>query len=301
MTTAVTVVEVGVRDGLQNLDAAIPTARKAALVEDLIEAGVREFDVASFVDPKRVPRMADSDALMALLPRREDVVYMGLAMNAKGLERALAAGVDRLSVLTQASESFSQRNANCSADESLARVAAILAARGAGGPPATGYVACAVDCPYEGPQEPGRVAVLAERLLELGCDRVGLGETIGTATPPRLAALLDAVLARVPPERLSVHLHDTFGQGIANLNVALERGIRRLDASFAGIGGCPFAPGASGNVATEDALYLLDGMGLESGIDMARVAEIGAAFCAEFAIVGNSKAGRGLVARAARA
>jgi hydroxymethylglutaryl-CoA lyase len=300
MSTMVRVNEVGLRDGLQSLAVSIPTERKARLVEALIDAGVREFDVASFVDPKRVPQVADSDALMALLPRRDDVRYMGLVLNLRGVERALAAGVDRLGVLTQASETFSQRNANCSVDESLTRIAAILEARGADGPPARGYVACAVDCPYEGPVAPDWVAELAERLLELGCDEVSLGETIGTATPPAMARVLDAVLTRVPAERLGVHLHDTFGQGIANLAVCLERGVRFFDSSFAGIGGCPFAPGASGNVATEDAVYLLSGLGLESGVDMTRVAEAGAAFCREFDISVNSKAGRGLVARAAR-
>lgn len=286
--------EVGPRDGLQNIKTFVPTERKVRLILDLIDAGCRRIEVASFVNPKVVPQMADGEAVLAQLPKRKDVVYSAVVPNPKGLERAMNAGVQRICIGTAATDAFQQANMNATVAESLERVDQILdAARGAALRIA-GYVSCFTDCPYSGPVAPGRAAEVADALFQRGCHEIFLAETIGKGTVSSVARGLDAVLKRIPAGCLGMHFHDTYGQALANIVVGLERGINRIDSSVAGLGGCPFAPGAAGNVATEDVLYLLEGMEKAPDIDMAKIAGVGAAFCEEFNLTYASKAGRAL-------
>lgn len=286
----VTVTESASRDGLQSLGVFVPTEAKAKLIDDLAAAGTRSFDAVSFVSPRWVPQMADGADVVAAVTA-SDVRLIGLVPNMTGLEKAVAAGVTDIGVLTAASDTFSQRNINATVDESMHRIRRIVFE----GPldlEFRAYISTATHCPYEGPQDPDWVAHLAETLVEWGIEEVFLGETIGQATPSDVERLMDEVLDRVPVERVGVHFHDTYGQAIANTVVALRRGIDKMDSSAGGLGGCPYAPGASGNVATEDLLFLLDGLGVEHGIDLSRVADVASRFCAEHDLVYNSRAGR---------
>lgn len=295
----VTITESSSRDGLQSLGAFVPTAAKAGLISDLSRSGLRLFDAVSFVNPKAVPQMADGAEVLAGVERVEGMALFGLVPNLKGLEAAVAAGVDGIGVLTAASDTFNERNINATVDESMHRIRRILlevpedlVVRG--------YVSTATHCPFEGEQDPDWVAHLAETLVEWGVHAVFLGETIGKATPAHVDRLLDEVLGLVPVEMVGVHFHDTYGQAVANTVAALRRGIAMMDASAGGLGGCPYAPGATGNVATEDVLYLLDGLGIEHGIDVIAVAEVASAFCADHNLPYNSAAGRALLASRAR-
>lgn len=290
----VTVTESATRDGLQSLGAFVPTAAKARLIDDLAGAGSVSFDAVSFVSPKWVPQMADGAEVVAAVTA-SDVRLIGLVPNMQGLENAVSAGLSDIGVLTAASDTFSQRNINASVDEAMHRIRRIVL-EGPLDVRFRAYISTATHCPYEGPQDPDWVAHLAETLAEWGVEEVFLGDTIGKATPADVERLLDEVLDRVPADRIGVHLHDTYGQAIANTVVALQRGIDKMDASAGGLGGCPYAPGASGNVATEDLLFLLDGLGIEHGIDPRRVAEVATRFCAEQGLAYNSRAGRALVA-----
>jgi hydroxymethylglutaryl-CoA lyase len=285
--------ECGVRDGLQSLGFVLPTEDKVALVEQLIAAGVRSFDVASFVDPKRVPTMADAEELCARLPRVAGVTYAGFVPNMRALERARAARIDVAGLVVAATDSFNRNNANCTTDEALARASEIAAAADM---PCIGVVSCCTHCPYEGRVAPEAVRGLANALLDAGCTAIALGETTGLATPEDMRLLLDLVLADVPVGRFGLHLHDTYGQGIANCAVGLDYGVRRFDASFAGIGGCPFAPGAAGNVASEDLIWMLQGAGFETGIDLAALAKVGMEFCDTHDVRHAAKAGRAVLA-----
>lgn len=249
-------VEVGPRDGLQSVAAPIPTDVKVQYVDALSACGVDEIEVSSFVSPAAVPQLADAAEVFARIRRAPGVLYSALVPNEKGLDRALAAGADRVSVFTAASESFTQRNIGTTIAGSFARFAPVVA-RGA--VPVRGYVSTAVHCPFEGPVAPAAVRPVAERLLELGCVEVSIGDTIGRATPDDIARLLDELLPALPTDRLALHLHDTFGHALANARVGWERGIRTFDGSAGGIGGCPFAPGAPGNVATEALARTLPG------------------------------------------
>lgn len=294
-----TVTESSSRDGLQSLGAFVPTAAKAGLINDLSRTGLRLFDAVSFVSPKAVPQMADGAEVLAGVERMEGMTLLGLVPNLKGLETAIAAGVDGIGVLTAASDTFNERNINATVDESMHRIRRILlevpedlVVRG--------YVSTATHCPFEGEQDPDWVAHLAETLVEWGVHAVFLGETIGKATPAHVDRLLDEVLDLVPVEMVGVHFHDTYGQAVANTAAALGRGVAMMDASAGGLGGCPYAPGATGNVATEDVLYLLDGLGIEHGIDAIAVAEVAQAFCADHNLPYNSAAGRALLASRAR-
>ncbi|HEX9771599.1 MAG TPA: hydroxymethylglutaryl-CoA lyase [Kiloniellales bacterium] len=272
----VKMVEVGARDGLQNEAQVVPTAVKVALIDRLAAAGLTVIEAGAFVHTKRVPQMADTAEVLAGLTRRPGVRYPVLVPNEKGMDRALAAGADEVAVFAAASESFSQHNINCSIEESLARFAPVMERAAAQGVPVRGYVSCVLGCPYEGEIAPERVAEVAERLAAMGCYEISLGDTIGVGTPGKARAMAEVVARRVPIEQLAVHFHDTYGQALANIHACLERGVATVDSSVAGLGGCPYAPGATGNVASEDVLYLLDGLGIETGVDLAKLAAAGA-------------------------
>lgn len=263
----VRVVEVGPRDGLQNEAHFVPTATKLELIDRLAAAGLHDIEATAFVSPKRVPQMADAVELMRSLTRSPGVSYPVLVPNLQGFEAAVAVGATEVAVFAAASESFSQRNVNCSIAESLTRFEPIMEAAARAGVRVRGYVSCVLGCPYEGAVAPEQVRDVAAALHDSGCHEVSLGDTIGVGTPLATQRLIDCVATRVPRERLAGHFHDTYGMAIANVYAALLCGISVFDASVAGLGGCPFAPGASGNVATEDLVYLLDGLGIETGID----------------------------------
>jgi len=295
LPSRVTITESSSRDGLQSLGTFVPTAAKSGLINDLAAAGLRDFDAVSFVSPKAVPQMADGAEVVAGVHRIEGMRLFGLVPNAQGLDAAVAAGVDGIGVLTAASDTFNERNINATVDESMHRIRRILLDVPEG-LEVRGYVSTATHCPYEGEQDPDWVAHLVETMVEWGIHAVFLGETIGRATPAHVDRLLDEVLDRVPVEMVGVHFHDTYGQAVANSLVALQRGIAMMDSSAGGLGGCPYAPGATGNVATEDILYLLDGLGIEHGIDIVDVARIAQRFCADHNLTYSSAAGRALLA-----
>jgi len=272
---SVRLVEVGARDGLQNEPEPVSTQTKLELIDRLGAAGLRHIEAASFVSPKWVPQMADHREVMAGLKRREGVTYSALTPNLKGLEAALECGVDEVAVFGAASESFSQKNINCSVSESLERFAPVLARAKAANVRVRGYVSCVLGCPYEGEIAPARVAEVAKALFDMGCYEVSLGDTIGTGTPLKAKRMLEAVAHDIPMQKLGAHFHDTYGQALANLYAVLEEGIGVIDSSVAGLGGCPYAKGASGNVASEDVIYLLNGLGIDSGIDLDALAATG--------------------------
>lgn len=265
---AVKVVEVGPRDGLQNEPQALVLDLKLALIERLAETGLGTIEAGAFVSPKWVPQMADSDALMRRLQREPGVAYPVLVPNMKGLERALAAGAAEVAIFGAASETFSQRNINCSISESIERFRPVCEAAQEAGVKVRGYLSCVLGCPYEGEVPPSSVARIAGDLGALGCYEISLGDTIGVGTPARARAMIEKVAEAVPLDRLAVHYHDTYGQALANTYASLEMGIAVVDSSIAGLGGCPYAKGATGNVASEDVVYMLNGMGIESGIDL---------------------------------
>ncbi|HAA39865.1 hydroxymethylglutaryl-CoA lyase [Pseudomonas marginalis] len=264
----VRLVEVGPRDGLQNEAQPISVADKVQLVDALSAAGLSYIEVGSFVSPKWVPQMAGSADVFAQIQRKPGVTYGALAPNLRGFEDALAAGVKEVAVFAAASEAFSQRNINCSISESLERFAPIMAAARQHGISVRGYVSCVLGCPYEGEIAPEQVAAVARELYAMGCYEVSLGDTIGTGTAGTTRRLFEVVGAQVPRDKLAGHFHDTYGQAIANIYAGLLEGITVFDSSIAGLGGCPYAKGASGNVATEDVLYLLNGLGIDTGIDL---------------------------------
>ena len=273
---SVRMVEVGPRDGLQNEKQIVPTAVKIGLVDRLTEAGLTAIEAGSFVSPKWVPQMADTPDVFAGIRRKDGVRYVALTPNAKGLEGALTARADEVAVFAAASESFSQKNINCSIAESLDRFVPVLTQAKAQGVPVRGYVSCVLGCPYEGEIAPEAVADVAGKLLAMGCYEVSLGDTIGTGTPSKAQAMIAAVSERVPMDRVAVHFHDTYGQALANILAALEMGVAVVDSSVAGLGGCPYAKGASGNVASEDVLYMLNGLGVATGVDLDRLVAAGA-------------------------
>ena len=296
---SVTLVEVGPRDGLQNEARTIPLAAKLQLLDDLAAAGHRVIEAGSFVNPKWVPQMADSEAVFAGLQRRPGVRYTALTPNLQGFERALAAGADEVAIFAAASEAFSQKNINCSIAQSLQRFEQVMAAAGERGVPVRGYVSCVLGCPYEGEVAPTAVAAVSAELLAMGCYEVSLGDTIGTGTAGSMARLLETLLAQFTPQQLAVHCHDTYGQALANILVALQHGIAMVDTSVAGLGGCPYARGASGNVATEDVVYMLDGLGIASGLDLAALAAAGNRICATLGRPNGARTARALDARSA--
>lgn len=275
LPASVRIVEVGPRDGLQNESAPVSTAVKIRLIEDLAAAGVSEIEAGAFVSPKWVPQMADSAAVLAGLTRDPAKRYPVLVPNLQGLEAALAAGAREVAVFAAASESFSRKNTNCSIAESIERFQPVMDRARSAGVPVRGYVSCVLGCPYEGEIAPKAVANVAKSLIDIGCHEISLGDTIGVGTPLATQRMIGAVAEVVPIPQLAAHFHDTYGQALANLLAALQLGIAVIDSSVAGLGGCPYAKGATGNVATEDVVFMLDGMGISSGIDLQLLAQAG--------------------------
>lgn len=271
----VRLVEVGPRDGLQNEAVPVSVSDKLQLVHNLAEAGVSYIEAGSFVSPKWVPQMAGSAELFAGLLCKPGVTYAALAPNLRGFEDALAAGVQEVAVFAAASEAFSQRNINCSISESLDRFLLVMEAARLHGITVRGYVSCVLGCPYEGTVAPTQVAAVANELYAMGCYEVSLGDTIGTGTPSATRALFDVVAGQIPRGKLAGHFHDTYGQALANIYASLLEGIQVFDSSVAGLGGCPYAKGATGNVASEDVVYLLNGLGIETGIDLDKLIAAG--------------------------
>ena len=288
----VTIVEVGPRDGLQNEAAPVPVADKVALVEALAGAGLPVVETGAFVSPKWVSQMAGSEEVLRTVRKRPGVRYPVLVPNLKGLEAALAAGAEEIAVFGAASESFSQKNINCSIAESLERFRPVVAEARARGVRVRGYVSCVLGCPYEGEVAPAAVARVAAALHAMGCFEISLGDTIGVGTPRKAAAMLAAVTAEVPVTALAMHAHDTYGQALANVLTALELGVRVVDSSVAGLGGCPYAKGASGNLATEDLVWMLDGMGVRTGVDLDAVIAAGRRIGAVLDRPGGSRVAR---------
>ncbi len=275
MPTRVRLVEVGPRDGLQNEKAMVPTEVKVALIDQLTDAGFAAIEATSFVSPKWVPQMADAADVMACIRRKPGVRYPVLTPNLKGFEAALAAGADEVAVFVAASETFSRKNINCTIEESLERAVPVFAAANAADVRVRGYISCVLGCPYEGSIDPDRVADITHALMRLGTYEVSLGDTIGTGTAGKTKDLVRRCAQRVPVTSLAGHFHDTYGQALTNVYAALELGVATFDCSVAGLGGCPYAKGATGNVASEDVLYLLSGLGIHTGVDMQRLREAG--------------------------
>jgi len=300
MPAHVRLVEVGPRDGLQNEPAMVPADVKVALIERLADAGLSAVEATSFVSPRWVPQMADAAEVMARLRRKPGVDYPVLVPNLKGLEGALAAGAREVAVFGAASESFSRRNINCGIDESLDRFAPVCEQALAAGLRVRGYVSVVLGCPYEGEVAPEAVAHVSRRLHEMGCYEVSLGDTIGVGTPLKTQRMIEAVARRVPVDRLGGHYHDTYGQALANILASLQIGVATFDCSVSGLGGCPYAPGATGNVATEDVLYMLHGMGIDTGVDLDAVVEAGRFICDAVGRPNASRAGRAIAARRSR-
>ena len=272
----VTVYEVGLRDGLQNESALVPTDAKIELAEALIDAGIRRLEATSFVSPKWIPQLGDAEEVCRRLPVRPGVDYGALVPNAKGLERALAQpSISTVAVFMSASETHNRRNVNRSVAESLSSFAEVIPAAKAAGRSVRAYVSTVWGCPYEGPVDPQKALDIARELVRLGADQISLGDTIGIGNPGQTARLCELFLAEFPPEKLALHLHDTRGTALANALVGLQAGIATFDASVGGLGGCPYAPGASGNLATEDLVFMLHGMGVETGIDLEKLIEAG--------------------------
>jgi hydroxymethylglutaryl-CoA lyase len=272
---SVTLVEVGPRDGLQNESQTVPTDIKVELIDRLSRTGLRVIEAGSFVSPKWVPQMADTASVLARIAHAPNASYPVLVPNMRGLDDARAAGVHDIAVFAAASETFSRKNINASIDESLARYEEVCAAARADAMSVRGYISCVLWCPYEGRIEPASVARVAERLLAMGCYEISLGETIGKGTPGEVQRLIDTLAVSLPREKLAVHFHDTYGQALANVFAALEKGVATVDCSVAGLGGCPYSPGATGNVASEDVLYMLNGLGIVTGVDLPRLVEAG--------------------------
>ena len=275
MRDFVRIVEVGPRDGLQNEKALVATADKVELINRLSQTGLRSIEATSFVSPKWIPQLADAAEVFAAIRRRPGVAYPVLVPNEQGYERARAVGAEEVAVFTAASEAFNRKNINAGIDESIERFRPVLARAAADGVKVRGYVSTVLGCPYQGDVPVADVVRVARRLHGLGCHEISLGDTIGVGTPRKARAMLEAVAAEVPMDALAVHFHDTYGQALANLLACLEAGVRVADAAVSGTGGCPYARGASGNVATEDVVYLLHGLGMDTGVDLPRLGETG--------------------------
>lgn len=290
----VTIVEVGPRDGLQNEKTILPVPDKVELIERLASSGLPVVEAGSFVSPKLVPQMADTTQVFDRLKRQPGTRYPVLVPNSKGLDAALSAGAREIAVFAAASETFSRKNINCSIAESLERFAAVITEALKQGLSVRGYVSCALGCPYEGEIAPEQVAEVAAELFQLGCSEISLGDTIGVGTARQAQHLIETVVRRVPMEKLAGHFHDTYGQALANILASLQVGLATFDSSVAGLGGCPFAPGASGNVATEDLLYMLRGLEIDTGVDLEQVIEAGRAVCRKLGRHPDSRVGRAM-------
>jgi hydroxymethylglutaryl-CoA lyase len=299
LPSRVTLVEVGPRDGLQNEKQAVPAATKIELVHRLQAAGLHEIEVTSFVSPKWVPQMADNAEVMAGIQRQPGVRYSVLTPNLKGFEAALLTGPDEIVVFGAASEAFSQKNINCSIEESIERFAPVAAAAREAGITVRGAISCAVGCPYEGDIAPQRVALVARLMKEIGVMHVGVADTIGVGTPRKVQAALEAALQHYPLHEVSGHFHDTYGQALGNVYASLELGISSFDTSVSGLGGCPYAKGATGNVATEDVVYLLHGLGIDTGVDLDALIDAGVFIRDALGQPSGSRVARALVAKRA--
>jgi isopropylmalate/homocitrate/citramalate synthase len=299
MPRSVRIVDVGPRDGLQSELCTVPTDVKIELIQRLANAGIPAVEAGALVSPKWVPQMADSEAVLNAIERRPGTVYPVLVPNMKGFERAQTANVTEIALFSAVSETFSQKNTNCSITESLDRATPVAAAGLAAGMRVRGYISCTLGCPYEGDIDATKVADLAGKLLAMGCYEISLGDTIGVGTAAQAATMVQAVAGEVPMAQLGLHFHDTYGQALANILACLELGVRTVDCAVAGLGGCPYAPGASGNVATEDVLYMLDGLGIETGVDFAAVVATGQYICEAIGRVPTSKAAQAFLAKAA--
>jgi hydroxymethylglutaryl-CoA lyase len=293
----VKLVEVGPRDGLQNEATPVATAVKVELIHRLQDAGLPVIEATAFVSPKWVPQMADNAQVMAAIRRKPGVAYPVLVPNRKGLDAALAAGAQEVVVFGAATETFSRKNTNCSIAEGLARFSEVCQEALARGVKVRGDISVCLGCPYEGEVAPEAVVRVARELDAMGCYEITVADTIGTGTPGKTRAVLDAVTKHIPADRLAGHFHDTYGQAVANVYAALECGVATFDASVAGLGGCPYAKGATGNVATEDVLYLLDGLGIETGVDIAKLIAAGEFICGVLGRPTHSKAARALAAK----
>jgi hydroxymethylglutaryl-CoA lyase len=294
----VRIVDVGPRDGLQNEPGEVATAVKIELIERLADAGLPAVEATAFVSPKWVPQMADHTEVLERIRRRPGVSYPVLTPNLKGFEAARAAGATEVAVFGAASETFSKKNINCSIDESLERFRPLALEARKHKIKVRGYVSCVLGCPYEGEVTPQRVAEVAAALLDMGCYEISLGDTIGVGTPGKTKAMIEACAKRVPIERLAGHYHDTYGQALANIYASLELGVATFDSSIAGLGGCPYAKGASGNVATEDVVYMLHGLGIETGVDLDALVGIGQWICGMLGREPSSKVNKALSAKA---
>ncbi|RWX54884.1 hydroxymethylglutaryl-CoA lyase [Photobacterium chitinilyticum] len=295
----VTIVEVGARDGLQN-EERVTTADKVNFINLLSKTGLKHIEAGAFVSPKWVPQMADSQSVITQIERTSGIIYSALTPNKQGLELAIQSGIDHVAIFGSASEGFSQHNINCSVSESLKRFEPVMLLAKQYNIPVRGYLSCVVDCPFEGPTPPEKVASVAREMIDLGCYEVSLGDTIGTGTPLRIATMLESVNQNIPINQLAVHFHDTWGQALANIYQALSMGVSVIDSSTAGLGGCPYADGASGNVATEDVIYLCQGLGIETGIDLNQVAEAGWDICQRLGKLPSSKVSLAIKARQQR-
>jgi hydroxymethylglutaryl-CoA lyase len=275
LPSSVKIFEVGARDGLQNESGLVAVEDKVELIDLLSQTGLSAIEAGSFVSPKWVPQMASSGEVLRRIARNPNVNYSALTPNMQGFEAAIQAGVSEIAVFGAASESFSQKNINCSIEQSIVRFDSVIAESLKLNIPVRAYISCVVDCPYEGSIEPQAVAEVAKRLFDLGCYEVSLGDTIGTATPIKIQTMIESVTGHVPAKNLAIHCHDTYGQAIANIVAALQCGVATVDSSVAGLGGCPYAKGASGNVASEDVLYLLNGLSITSGVDLHKLIKAG--------------------------
>ena len=293
----VRIVDVSPRDGLQNEKAVVATAVKVELVDRLTDAGLQAVEAGSFVSPKWVPQMADSAEVMARIRRKPGVAYPVLVPNLKGLEAAIAAGATEVAGFAAATEAFSRRNTNCTIAQSMQRQAEVCEAALKAGLRVRGYISVVLDCPYEGRVQPQAVADIAMRLHDMGCYEISLGDTIGTGTPARSQRLVETLARRIPVGMLAGHFHDTYGQALANILAVMELGVACFDSSVAGLGGCPYAKGATGNVATEDVLYMLEGLDIETGIDMSRLLDAAQFICAQLGRPTMSRAGRALAVK----
>ncbi len=290
----VRIVEVGPRDGLQNEKQPIPTAAKIQLIENLVDAGLTYIEAGSFVNPKWVPQMADSGEVFSGITRTPGVTYAALTPNLQGYERAIAVNANEVAIFAAASEAFSQKNINCSISESIQRFETLIDAAKAQHIPVRGYISCVVGCPYSGAVDANTVASIAKELLAMGCYEISLGDTIGVGTAGHVKKLIETVARDVPIEKIAAHMHDTYGQALANIYAALEMGVSVIDSSVAGLGGCPYAAGATGNVATEDLVYLLNGLGIEHGVNLEKLIHAGNTISAVLNKPSNSKVARAM-------
>lgn len=288
----VRIVEVGARDGLQNESTHVPTTTKVELINKLSACGLTHVEATSFVSPKWIPQLADGAKVMEQITRMIGVTYPVLVPNLKGLERARIAGATEVAIFAAASETFSKKNINCTIEQSLERFEKVVKKALAYGMKVRGYVSCVIGCPYEGPTPPPQVAFVSQRLYDMGCYEISLGDTIGVGTPGSMIKMLTEVTKTIPVGALAVHCHDTYGQALANIHASVEFGVRVVDSSVGGLGGCPFAPGASGNVSTEDVIYMLHGTGYETGLSLPKLIKVGEWITRELGRENGSKVGQ---------